>query len=76
MLTVKKCMCPEEFLNMLNLSGLPQHMLKPNVNKVVILLHVMNIKTRHFNVTRYLIKSIGHYHLELVNLNCKLDDKN
>ena len=34
---------PQEFLNSLNISGLPQHMLKLKINTIVILLRNMNI---------------------------------
>ena len=75
MLSAKK-KCSEEFLNMLNLSGLPQYMLKLKVYTVVILLHNMNIKRGHCNGTRYLIKSISQYCLELEKIDCNPDDKN
>ena len=69
-------MFPQEFLNTLNLLGLPQHMLKLKENTVVILLRNMNIKAGHCNGTRYLIKNIGQYRLVLEKLDSKLGDKN
>ena len=67
---------PEEFLNKLSLSGLPQHMLKLKENAVVILLRNMNIKNGHCNGTRYLVKHIGEYRLVLQKLNSNPGDKN
>ena len=52
-------MFPPEFLNSLNLSGLPEHTLKLKINTVVILLQNMDIYTGHCNGTRYLVKMIG-----------------
>ena len=49
-------MFPTEYLNSLNLSGLPKHELKLKENTVVILLRNMDIKAGHCNGTRYLVK--------------------
>ena len=66
-------MFPTEFLNSLNLSGLPEHTLKVKVNTVVILLQNMDISAGHCNGTRYLVKMIGQYRLH--KLDVKDDDK-
>ena len=44
---------PEEFLNSLSLSGMPEHELHLKVGAVVILLKNFNIKAEHCNGTRY-----------------------
>ena len=69
-------MFPTEYLNSLNLSGLPKHELKLKKNTVVILLRNMDIKAGHCNGTRYLVKEIGRYRLLLEKLNQKEGDKN
>ena len=61
-------MFPTEFLDSLNLSGLPEHTLKLKVNTVVILLWNMDISAGHCNGTRYLVKMIGQYRLILHKL--------
>ena len=68
-------MFPTEFLNSLNLSGLPEHTLKLKENTVVILLRNMGIYAGHCNGTRYLVKEIGEYRLILHKLDAKGDDK-
>ena len=67
-------MFPTEFLNSLNLSGLPEHTLKLKKNTVVILLWNMAIYAGHCNGTRYLVKEIGEYRLILHKLDAKEDD--
>ena len=69
-------MFPTEFLNSLNLSGLPEHTLKLKINTVVILLWNMDINAGHCNGTRYLVKVIGQYRVILHKLDVKDDDKN
>ena len=69
-------MFPTEYLNSLNLSGLPKHELKLKKNTVVILLRNMDIKAGHCNGTRYLVKEIGRYRLLLEKLNQTEGDKN
>ena len=69
-------MFPTEFLNSLNLSGLPEHTLKLKRNTVVILLRNMDIYAGHCNGTRYLVKTIGQYRVILHKLDAKGDDKN
>ena len=69
-------MFPTEYLNILSLSGMPEHELKLKENTVVILLRNMDIKGGHCNGTRYLIKHIGQYRLVLHKLDSKNDDKN
>ena len=69
-------MFPTEYLNSLNLSGLPIHELTLKKNAVVILLQNMDIKAGHCNGTRYLVKEIGRYRLLLEKLNHKEGDKN
>ena len=69
-------MFPTEYLNILSLSGMPEHELKLKENTVVILLRNMDIKGGHYNGTRYLIKHIGQYRLVLHKLDSKKDDKN
>ena len=69
-------MFPTEYLNSLNLSGLPKHELKLKKNTVVILLRNMDIKAGHCNGTRYLVKEIGRYRFLLEKLNQKEGDKN
>ena len=64
-----------EYLNSLNLSGLPKHELKLKKNTVVILLRNMDIKAGHCNGTRYLVKEIGRYRLLLEKLNQTEGDK-
>ena len=68
-------MFPTEFLNSLNLSGLPEYTLKLKENAVVILLWNMDIYAGHCNGTRYLVKEIGEYRLILHKLDAKEDDK-
>ena len=68
-------MFPAEFLNSLNLSGLPEHTLKLKINTVVILLQNMDIYAGHCNGTRYLVKMIGQYRVILCQLDAKIDDK-
>ena len=68
-------MFPMEFLNSLNLSGLPEHTLKLKENAVVILLWNMDIYADHCNGTRYLVKEIREYRLILHKLDAKEDDK-
>ena len=68
-------MFPMEFLNSLNLSGLPEHTLKLKENTVVILLQNMDIYAGHCNGTRYLVKEIGEYRVILHKLDAKEDDK-
>ena len=68
-------MFPMEFLNSLNLSGLPEYTLKLKENTVVILLWNMNIYVGHCNGTRYLVKEIGEYRLILHKIDAKEDDK-
>jgi len=67
---------PEEFLNSLSLSGMPEHELRLKVGAVVILLKNFNIKAEHCNGTRYIIKAIGKYRLVLEKLKCNEDDEN
>ena len=69
-------MFPTEYLNSLNLSGLPTHELTLKKNAVVILLRNMDIEAGHCNGTRYLVKEIGRYRLLLEKLNHKEGDKN
>ena len=65
-----------EFLNTLNLSGLPEHILKLKIKNMVILLQNMGIYAGHCNATRYLVKMIGQYRVILHKLDVKDDDKN
>ena len=67
---------PEEFLNSLSLSGMPEHELHLKVGAVVILLKNFNIKNEHCNGTRYIIKAIGKFRLVLEKLKCDEDDEN
>ena len=60
-------MFPTEFLNSLNLSGLPEDTLKVKVYSAVILLWNMDISDGHCTGTRYLVKMIGQYRLILQN---------
>ena len=69
-------MFPTEYLNSLNLSGLPKHKLKLKKSTVVILLRNMDIKVLHCNGTRYLVEEIGRYRLLLKKLNQMEGDKN
>ena len=56
---------PNEFLNSLNVSGIPPHTLRLKVGMPVMLLRNVNAAAGHCNGTRYLIKSISPYLLEL-----------
>ena len=67
---------PTEFLNSLNLPGLPEHALKLKRNTLVILLWNMDNYAGHCNGTRYLVKTIGQYRVILHKLDAKGDDKN
>ena len=67
-------MFPTEFLNSLNLSGLPEHKLKLKIDTLVILLPNMDIYAGHCNGTRHLVKVIGQYRLILHKLDIR--DKN
>lgn len=69
-------MIQTEYLNSLNLSGLPKHELKLKKNTAVILLRNMDIKAGHCNGTRYLVKEIGRYRLLLEKSNQTEGDKN
>ena len=69
-------MFPTEYLNSLNLSGLPKHELTLKKNAIVILLRNMDIKAGHCNGTRYLVKEVGKYRLLLEKLNHNKEDKN
>ena len=69
-------MYPTEYLNVLSLSGLPEHELKLKENTIVILLRNMDINAGHCNGTRYLVKHLGKYRLVLHKLDAKDDDKN
>ena len=69
-------MFPTEYLNSLNLSGLPKHELTLKKNAIVILLQNMDIKAGHCNGTRYLVKEVGKYRLLLEKLNHNKGDKN
>ena len=71
-----QCMLPTEFLNSLNLSGLPECTLKLKINTVVILLQNLDIYAGHCNGTRYLVKVIGQYRVILHKIDVKDDDKN
>ena len=64
-----------EFLNSLNLSGLPEHKLKLKIDTVVILLLNMDIYAGHWNGTRNLVKVIGQYRMILHKLGARDDDK-
>ena len=64
-----------EFLNSLNLSGLPEHTLKLKINTVVILLQNRDIYPGHCNGRRYLVKMIEQYRVILRKLDAKIDDK-
>ena len=64
-----------EFLNSLNLSGLPEHTLKLKINTLVILLENRDIYAGHCNGRRYLVKMIEQYRVILCKLDAKLDDR-
>ena len=68
-------MFPTEFLNSLNLSGLPEHKLKLKINTMVILVWNMDICAGHCNGTRNLVKVIGQYRMILHRLDARDDDK-
>ena len=68
-------MFPTEFLNSLNLSGLPEHKFKLKIDTVVILLWNMDIYAGHWNGTRNLVKVIGQYRMILHKLGARDDDK-
>ena len=66
---------PTEFLNSLNLSGLPEHKLKLKIDTVVIVLQNMDIYTSHCNGAGYLVKVIGQYRMIQHKLDVRDDDK-
>ena len=68
-------MFPTEFLNSLNLSGLPEHKPKLIIDTVVILLWNMDIYAGYCNEARYLVKVIGQYGMILHKPDVQ-DDKN
>ena len=68
-------MFPTEFLNSLNLFGLPEHKLKLKIDTVVILLQKMDTYAGHCNGTRYLVKVIGQYRMVLHKLDARDEDK-
>lgn len=49
-----------EYLNMINLSGLPQHKLKLKVNSVIVLIRNLDVKHGHCNGTRYIIQHLSN----------------
>jgi hypothetical protein len=65
---------PVEFLNLLNPSGLAEHELYLKVGAPVILLRNFDVKAGHCNGTRYIIKEIRKYSLELEKLSASNHD--
>ena len=52
---------PEEFLNTIEISGLPPHVLKLKKHAVIILLRNMNVSDGHCNGSRYIIERVSKY---------------
>jgi hypothetical protein len=58
-----------EFLNTIELSGLPPHLLKIKKGSMVILLRNMDAKNGHCNGTKYVVQNIRPHVLELRSIN-------
>ena len=65
---------PVEYLNMLNPSGFSEHELHLKVGAPVILLRNFDVKAGHCNGTRYIVKEIRKYSLELEKLDTNGDE--
>ena len=59
---------PQEFLNAINMSGLPEHNINLKVNAVIVLLRNLNYNDGHCNGTRYIVKNIHRYFIEVRRL--------
>jgi ATP-dependent DNA helicase PIF1 len=60
--------CPAEFLNNIEISGLPPHQLKLLQYAEVILLRNMNVSSDHCNGSRYILTYVSNHLLRAVNL--------
>ena len=69
-------LCPTEFLNGLNLSGIPQHKLHLKKYAVIILMRNLNIRHGHCNGTRYIIEDIYNRYIKARKLSYIENDEN
>ena len=67
---------PEEFLNSIEASGLPQHTIGLKKNTVIILLRNMDTAKGHCNGTRYMVVDLNEFAIEARRLEALPEEEN
>ena len=70
-----KLLYDEEFLNKLNVSGLPPHRLPLKKHACIILIRNMDVKGGHVNGTRYIVDDLRPHLIKARKLNSSPDDE-